>query len=136
MPVNELPDRRQGRSAALLLRFVSVGGSTAGLYLGITFFLVEGLALPAVMASTVACSLAMLYNYSMHYHWTFGSEAPHGRVLGRYLVMCAIALVLNGLTMHGGIHWFDLHYMATQVIAAFITVAWSISAGSLWVYRD
>lgn len=120
---------------ALVLRFLLVGGSTALLYLGLTYAMVEFAGLHATLASTIALAVAICYNYLLHYHWTFATDAPHGRVLVRYLLMCVGALVVNGLIVHYGISELSLHYMLVQLLAAVGVTTWSISLGALWVYR-
>lgn len=120
---------------SLLLRFLLVGGSTALLFLGLTFVLVEGPALNATLASTIACVTAICYNYVLHYHWTFVSDAPHGSVLVRYLVMCAGGILLNGLVMYFGLVAMSIHYMVMQVIAAVALASWSLCVSSLWVFK-
>lgn len=120
----------------VVLRFVLVGGSTALLFLGLTFGLVEGAGLHATVASTVACIAAICYNYLLHYHWTFGSDAPHGRVLVRYLVTCAGAVLLNGLVMYFGPAVLTLHYMYVQLLASIVMVLWTFSVSSVWVFRS
>lgn len=119
----------------LLLRFLFVGGSTAVLFLGVTFGLVEVLKIDTTIASTLAFSAAMSYNYLLHYHFTFGTDAPHGVALAKYLTMCAGGLALNALVMELGVRSGELHYMVVQVIAAILVVIWSLTISSIWVFR-
>lgn len=121
---------------SFVLRFLLVGGSTALLYLGLTYALVEVAGLHATGASTIALAVAICYNYMLHYHWTFATDAPHGKVLVRYLLMCAGALVVNGAIMHYGTSGMSMHYMLVQLLAALGVTTWSISLGALWVYKS
>lgn len=123
------------RNTSLLLRFLLVGGSTAAINFGLTIALVEGPALQVTIASTIACIAAICYNYILHYHWTFASDAPHGRVLVRYLLMCTGGVLLNGLVMHFGVLVLSIHYMLVQLFAGVVLVCWSLCLGSLWVFR-
>ena len=120
---------------SLLPRFLLVGGSTAASYLGITYGLVEAFALNVTLASTVGCVFAVCYNYLLHYHWTFVSEAPHSIAMIRYLVMCAGGIAVNGLVMHFGTVLTSAHYMVVQLFAAVALVCWSLTLSSLWVFR-
>lgn len=122
-------------NVSLLIRFALVGGSTALIYLGLTFLLVETLALNATGASTIALVTAALYNYLLHYQWTFATDAPHGRVLFRYLVMCTGVLILNALVMHFGVSFTNTHYMLIQLVAAGVVICWNLVVSSLWVFR-
>jgi putative flippase GtrA len=119
----------------LLRRFVFVGGSTAALCLGLTWALVEGLAMDTTIASTIALLVAVCYNYVLHYHWTFGSEAPHGVVLLKYLAMCVGALVVNALVMEVGVQVTSVHYLAVQIVAAGMVALWSLTISATWVFR-
>jgi putative flippase GtrA len=118
----------------VILRFLVVGASTALLYFGLTFLLVEGLTLQTTLASTIAYIVTVCYNYLLHYHWTFVSDAPHGQVLVKYLLTCVGGLVLNGLIMHVGVMLLSAHYMVVQIIAAGAVVCWSLFVSTLWVF--
>jgi putative flippase GtrA len=118
-----------------LLRFVFVGGSSGLLYLGLVFVLVDVLGVQVTLASTLVCVAAAVYNYLMHYHWTFASDAPHGMVMVRYLLMIAGAVLINGLIVHFGTMFSSVHYLVIQVIATVALACWSLSVSSLWVFR-
>ncbi len=122
-------------NASLLLRFILVGGSTAALNLGLTFALVEGAAIQVTIASTIACIAAIFYNYVLHYHWTFASDAPHGKVLARYLLMCAGGVALNALVMHFGVVVLAVQYILVQLFSCIVLVCWSLGISSRWVFR-
>ena len=115
-------------------RFVLVGGSSALLALFLTWLFVDGLQLQVILGSSIAVSLAGLYNYFMHYYWTFSSDTPHGWILIKYFLMCLGALVVNGLIMHVGVKILPVHYLIVQFVAGAAIVAWSFSVSSLWVF--
>ena len=117
------------------LRFIFVGGSTALLYLVLVYFMVDVLGIQVMLASTLMCIAAACYNYLMHYHWTFTSNAPHGMVLVRYLLMVTGAILINGLIMHFGTMFSTAHYLVIQLVAALALICWSLSVSSLWVFR-
>ena len=119
----------------LLRRFILVGGSTAVLCLGLTYGLVEGVGIDPTPASTLALFVAVLYNYILHYHWTFGADAPHGIVLVKYIAMCLGAMGLNALVMEVGVSGTGLHYSLIQMVAAVFVVLWSMSISAIWVFR-
>ena len=64
-----------------LVRFILVGGSTTLVCLVLILLMVDGLHLNIVLGSTIAVILASVYNYCLHYYWTFSSDTPHGFVL-------------------------------------------------------
>lgn len=122
--------------APRFIRHLLVGGTSAVLLLGLTWLFVDGLKLQVVLGSSFAVILTGLYNYSMQYHWTFSSDAPHGGVLVKYLLMCVGILIINGLVMHFGVKVLLLHYLVVQFLANVAMTLWSFSIGSLWVFRQ
>ena len=118
----------------LLLRFLFVGGTTTIFYFGLIYALVEGLALHTTVASTVAYIIVGFYNYLLHYHWTFATDAPHGLALVKYLLTCVGGLILNALVMHGGVMLVSVHYLVVQLFAFGVVVCWSLCISAIWVF--
>ncbi|MDG2273569.1 MAG: GtrA family protein [Halioglobus sp.] len=118
-----------------LMRFILVGGGTGLLFLGLVYAQVEGIGMYPTLASTIACIIALCYNYLMHYHWTFASDAPHGKVFIRYCIMCAGAVVLNGLIMHFGLILTSIHFMFLQLLAGGAMTLWSLGMSFFWVFQ-
>ncbi len=135
MPEADNTKQPAPRDLALVLRFIFVGGSTAAISMGLIFILVEFAGIHTTPASTIAASVATVYNYLLHYHWTFSSDAPHGVVLVKYVTMCTGAVVLSTLIMHFGVPLTGLHYLVIQAAAVVAVVLWSLSLSSLWVFR-
>jgi putative flippase GtrA len=104
---------------SFVLRFLFVGGSTAFIFLGSTFGLVEGLGISAVLASTFACVIALCFNYLLH-----------------YLLMCTGGLLLNGLIMYFGTTLEAVHYMVVQIFAGLAMLCWSLCLSYFWVFRS
>ncbi len=120
---------------ALLLRFFIVWCSTAFLFLGIGYILVEKAGMEVALASTTAYVVAFCYNYALHYHWTYVSEAPHGRALIRYLSMCAGSMCLNALVMHFGFLMTSWPYIAVQLLAGVVIISWTLTVNFFWTFR-
>jgi putative flippase GtrA len=117
-----------------LIRFGLVGGTSGVALLGLTWLFVDGLQLQVILGSSIAVILTGMYNYSMQYYWTFSSDAPHGGVLIKYLLMCVGILVLNALVMYLGVLLLPVHYLVVQFIANVAVAIWSFTVGSLWVF--
>ena len=116
-------------------RFLLVGGSTALLYFGLTFILVERLGLQITLSSTAAYILSICYNYLLHYHWTFSTKAAHGFVVVKYALTCFGGILINALVMHFGLTLLSVHYMVVQIFAAALMVCWSLAISALWVFK-
>ena len=117
------------------VRFGVVGVATAVLHYGLLYAGVEVFRLGATLASSIGFVVAVVFNYLMHYSWTFAEPAPHGRTLARYLVMIGCGFGINALVMYGGVHWLALHYLVTQAVALVAVVLWNFCLSNLWVFR-
>ena len=116
------------------IRFALVGGTSGVMQLSLTWLFVDGLHLPVILGSSIAFILTGVYNYLMHYFWSFSSDIPHGLVLIKYLMMCLGAMIINGVVMQMGVKVFLVHYLIVQIAAAVIVVAWTFCISSLWVF--
>jgi putative flippase GtrA len=117
------------------LRFGVVGVLTAVLHYGLLYVGVEALQLSATVASSLGFVVAVIFNYLMHYSWTFGEPAPHGRTLRRYLVMISCGFLINGAVMYAGVQWAALNYLLTQALALVVVVLWNFVMSNVWVFR-
>ena len=113
-----------------------VGVLTAILHYGVLYGAVELLGMGATSASSLGFLVAVIFNYLMHYSWTFAEPAPHGRTLRRYLVMVGCGFMINALLMYAGVHWLSLHYLLTQALALVAVVLWNFILSNVWVFRS
>ena len=118
-----------------LLRFGTVGVLTAMIHFGILYLGVELAGLGSTLASSVGFVVCVIFNYLMHYSWTFAQPGPHGRTLMRYLVMIACGFGINALVMYVGVHGWGMLYLITQALALVAVVMWNFSLSNLWVFR-
>jgi putative flippase GtrA len=116
-------------------RFGVVGVLTAVLHYGLLYVGVEALQLSATVASSLGFVVAVIFNYLMHYSWTFDGPAPHGRTLRRYLVMISCGFLINGAVMYAGVQWAALNYLLTQALALLVVVSWNFVMSNVWVFR-
>ena len=123
-----------------LLRFGTVGVLTAMIHFGILYLGVELAGLGSTLASSIGFVVCVIFNYLMHYSWTFATpegveQVPHGKALVRYGVMIACGFLFNGIIMYSGVHWLGVHYFLVQVVAAVSVILWNILVSNLWVFR-
>ena len=123
-------------SGTTVFRFGVVGVLTAILHYGLLYAGVEALRLPATVASSCGFVVAVIFNYLMHYRWTFGEPAPHGRTLRRYLVMISCGFLINAAVMYAGVQWLALYYLVTQALALVAVVLWNFILSNAWVFRE
>jgi putative flippase GtrA len=117
------------------VRFGVVGVLTAMVHYGLLYVGVEWANLPATLASSIGFVVAVVFNYFMHYNWTFGEPAPHGRTMRRYLLMVTCGFLLNAAVMFVGEHWGSVHYLLTQALALVAVVLWNFVLSNTWVFR-
>jgi putative flippase GtrA len=121
---------------AKLFRFGVVGVLTALLQFSLLFLGVEILQVNSTLASCLAYVIVVIFNYLMHYSWTFQGEAPHGRTLRRYLLMVACGFLLNAVFMYVGTGLMSINYLLVQSLAMAIVILWNFVVSNLWVFRN
>ncbi len=98
-------------------RYCVAGGLAALVHFLVLIVLVEGFAAVPTWASAVGFCLAVIANYTLQYHWTFGAEGAHARLFSRFALFAMLALLVNT-----GVFWIceaalHLPYILAQAIA-------------------
>jgi len=119
-----------------LLRFCVVGVSTALLQWGLLYAGVELAGIAPTPASSVGFIIVVIFNYLMHYSWTFAEPAPHTKTLSRYPVMISCGFLINGSIMYIGVSHFGINYLLIQAVAFVMVILWNFSLALLWVFRS
>jgi putative flippase GtrA len=122
--------------SAMVFRFGVVGVVTALVHYGLLYAGVEALQLNVTLASSLGFVVAVIFNYLMHYSWTFEHSAPHGRTLARYLVMIGCGFVINGAAMYSGVQLLGYAYLWVQAAALVLVIGWNFTVSNLWVFRS
>ena len=118
------PALRETAPRPLVSSFVVyvVGGGLATLiHLSTLYLLVEYAHAAPTLATSVGFVVGTAFNYTFQYHFTFASNAPHGRTLVRYLAVALVMLGLNALlfrqmTMHLGVPYLIAQITATGLV--------------------
>ena len=119
-----------------LLRFVVVGVATAVLFYVLVWTLYAVVGLNGVLASGTSSVIITVFNYQMHYTWTFQADAPHGQAFTRYLVMTGSGISLNAIIMYIGVDVLAYHLLIAQTVGAVVMISWNMFWSAVWVYRD
>lgn len=117
-----------------LLRFLMVGGLCTALQYLVLVAGVELLHANAVAASAAGFLGSAAVNYLLNRRFTWGSEAPHGPAVRRFIAVLVVGLALNVLGMrllHGYLHW---HYVLSQVLTTVVTVSWNFAGHRHWTF--
>ena len=119
-----------------LLRFCVVGIATALLQWSLLYVGVELAGTEPTITSSVAFVIVVIFNYLMHYSWTFDESAPHTQTLARYLFMISCGFLINATVMYAGVNYSGVNYMLVQVVAFLMVISWNFSVALLWVFRS
>jgi putative flippase GtrA len=119
-----------------IFRFAVVGILTAVLYYSLLLLGVELLSLSPTLASGICFLIVIVFNYLVHYSWTFAQRAPHGEALKRYLIMISCGFVINTTVMYVGAQVLSLQYLLVQAVALLVVVVWNFSVSNVWVFRS
>jgi putative flippase GtrA len=118
------------------IKFLGVGGAATAIQYGILMLLVELASVTPVVASTVGYIVSGLVNYTLNYHFTFGSSARHGVAGSKFIVVALVGLLINSSIVFLMNELGGLHYMASQVIATVCALVWNFTAHKCWTYRS
>ena len=139
MPVIDQP-RPSDRSALTALarqfsRFLAVGVATTVVHYGVLVALVETWAINPVWATTAGFVTAVLFSYLLNRRYTF-EELPgfHSGLL-KYYAAVSVGLFLNAGSMALLTAW-GIYYLAAQIIASGVALAWNFLAARFVVFRS
>ncbi|MDP9140877.1 MAG: GtrA family protein [Pseudomonadota bacterium] len=107
------------RAWTQVLVFGVLSALGTGLHFAVLYAAVEWAEMPAVAGSTLGAVCGMLFNYVAHYHFTFGSAAPHRRSLPLFFAGGAISIVLNLVLMMLFLA-LDLNYLLAQLLSTLL----------------
>ena len=117
-----------------LLRFLMVGGFATFLQFATMVLLVRRFEFAPVLASAFGFCASALVNYQLNRVLTFDSRAPHRVAFPRFTAVAIIGLILNSSVMFALVNWLDIHYLAAQVVATGIVLAWNFLLSRFWTF--
>jgi putative flippase GtrA len=117
-------------------RFAVVGIVTAILYYALLLISVEWLGLHPTLASSLCYVIVVVFNYLMHYSWTYNLSADHTTAGVRYLLMIGTGFLVNAMVMHVGVTWMGWNYLLVQTGSVAVIAAWNFVLSTLWVFRN
>ncbi|MFK8047455.1 MAG: GtrA family protein [Halioglobus sp.] len=119
-----------------LIRYCVVGLLTAALQGSLLFVGVELIDGDPIVVSSVSFLIVVMFNYLMHYSWTFDADGSHKQTLSRYLFMIFCGFLINGVIMYVGVTQFTINYLLVQVVAFSAVITWNFIVARLWVFRS
>lgn len=121
--------------ALTVARFSVVGLMTAALYYALLASGVEWLALDPTVSSSIAYPFAVIFNYLMHFYWTYATSTAHSVAGKRYLSMIVCGFLLNGAVMWIGASKLEINYFIAQAMAMLLVIALNFVLSTHWVFR-
>jgi putative flippase GtrA len=117
------------------VRFVLVGGISAGVDAGLLWLLHGGFGvwLPAATFTGVVSSFGV--NFLLNRGWTFGSGAPAGAQLLRYLLLAGTNWLVTVLAVTGLVA-LGLHYLVARFLVLGVMTVVNFLSYRAWVFRD
>jgi len=122
-------------SAKQLSRYLISGGVATTAHLLTLTLLVEILAVAPVIASGIGFCIAVLLNYSLQYHWTFGACEAHTVVFLRYLGVTFAMLGVNTALFWVFLAWFGLPYLLAQILATGVVVILNFNINRYFTFK-
>ncbi len=127
--------RSQRRTLLELIRFGSVGGSTAVLYFVLVWILAKLLpSLPMWVIAALASGPPLLAGYLLHRSFTFNSQAQHKNSGPRFLMVHLGATVINSLVIWLGTDLGHLPFVPVQLGAIGVQVIFTYLSQKHFVF--
>ena len=117
-------------------RYLVVGGATAGLYYSVLLIGVELIGWSVVTSSSLAYVISLVFNYLLHYRWSFESDQPHRTALFRYFLMNLVGFAINWTMMQSAQGQEAIRYLFIQTLAIIVIVVWNYVVSNRWIYTD
>ena len=119
-----------------MLRFLLVGAGATALQYVILVTLVQTHRTTPLIASTIGFAASAAFNYLANRSFTFRSRGRHRASVPRFAVVSLVGLALNAVVLglfHEGLH---IHYLAAQVVATSVTLAWNFWFNRHWTFAQ
>lgn len=118
-----------------LIRYFIAGSVAAIAHFIALIASVEVYGIQPTLASSLGFCVAVFFNYSLQYHWTFAVRGPHGVIFSRYLLVTIAMFVVNT----GGF-WLlheqmGLPYPLSQVLATAAVVMMNFQINRLFTFN-
>jgi putative flippase GtrA len=116
--------------------FACAGAIATGVHFTILAALVHAGLLTPVPASCVGALGGALVSYALNRRYTFRSRAQHHVALPRFLVLAAVAFVLNAAVLALVLRVLPVHYLVAQALTTGCVMLFTFSGGRLWVFAE
>ena len=133
MPLRRLID---SGAIAEVVRYGLIGVLNTLLTLAIIFAAIYWLDAPALLANAIGYVVGFICSYLLNRLWTFRSQAPMGRSIGRYVLAALLAYAMNALVIFIGIAWYGASEYLIQPLGAAAYTLTLFVLSKAWVFKN
>ena len=117
-----------------LIRFIFVGATTTIIYFVILLISAVFFHIIIYISITIAYTFAVIFNYYVHYYWTYKTDRPHRSSMVRYVTFFLLALGFNIGVTELFIANFQVNYFLVQISLATFIAAVSFLSQFVWIF--
>jgi putative flippase GtrA len=129
--------RAQPRPLRQFVKFGIVGTIGTVVDISILAFLHEVVGLNVYLANFFSFSAAVLNNYALNSHWTFGDqEKEHKRQLVQFALVSAVGMALSQALLYFFHDVLNLYYLIAKCLGILIVLFWNFFANRFWTFRQ
>jgi len=112
---------------AQIVKFGIVGGTAFLIDYGLMIFLTEVFHVDYLISTTIAFSVAVVFNYfaSMRYVFSHKEGLSRRREFIIFVTLSVIGLLLNDLFMWIGVDLFAIDYRITKIVVTFLVMVYN-----------
>ena len=120
---------------AQMLKFMLVGVSSFVIDYAVLWILKEYCDFGYLMASFIAFTVALIYNYilSMRYVFKGRRDMSKRRQFLVFLLLSVVGLIINQYVMQSFVESFHWHYMLAKIVASNVVTAWNFCSRKLFL---
>ena len=125
----------EGRKAKVLFvtRYIFVGVTTPALYFLLFWFIDKTTELASWLASSLAYTLAVLYQFHMHSLYTF-KVSPGLKYFVKFVVTIALGVLLSYILMELLPLWVENQAIVSAIVIVLVTPIFNFFLFSKWVF--
>ncbi|MGF1426338.1 GtrA family protein [Kitasatospora sp. LaBMicrA B282] len=118
-----------------LSRFLVAGGLSTGIDIGLLYCLHGVLHVQLSVATFIAVLVSFTVNFTLNRAWSFGSAAPVGGQMVRYLVLAGFNWVAT-VVLVSWLSALGLNYLIAKVLTVAVNSAVNYVLYQRWVFKE
>lgn len=134
MPLKFGSNWRSSDRMTEFLKFLHVGLLTNIVYFSVLALLRFAWDAPLWLDAAAAYFCSALFNYALHYRFTFKSTERHRTAILRYIALQTGALTLNSTILQALVVDLGLHYVIGQGVAIAVVTGLTFLINRRWVF--